>query len=375
MRLLFIAHTHGIYGASRSLQQITRNCPVPFDIVFPREPGNRVSIDDLKEFYGLKKENRIIFFHLPFEYSYSGSPTEKIYRLKNHIRSLLWRLNSNSFYKFLRSEKYDIIHLNSLTLNPVISLNHTFTVHIREVLKSPKRNTITKLKQAKALIFIDKGTQESICTYFSPKNSIILNNPFDMSVLKSERYDRDKICNELGLSYNDIVFSLIGRISPVKGVDFIINCFKATPSCNKKLLIVGAGDKNTPYEEKCRTLAADDNRIIFKGEEPDINRIYSVSDYIVRGEDQHLIGRTVFEGLFAGCKVIIPGENNDISLNRELTKWQQNVLFYSPRNSKELTGVLETAGTKSLPVSFHSNQQNYLKTFLNFLERSRNHDI
>ena len=68
-----------------------------------------------------------------------------------------------------------------------------------------------------------------------------------------------------------------------------------------------------------------------------VNGIYAISDFIIRGEECFGVGRTVYEGLYSGCNVIIQGERQiDLFKISGYDKFKKKIFFYEPRNPEIL---------------------------------------
>lgn len=132
-------------------------------------------------------------------------------------------------------------------------------------------------------------------------------------------------------------------------------------------MIVGKGS-DSRYEKYCKKLATDDARIIFWGEEPDILKIYALSDYVVRGEIAFRIGRTIFEALYSDCDVIVPGEMNAIAKIEAARSYAQKIHAYKPRDTESLRTTLESVALNKIKKkSFHSNVPLYANNFSTYM--------
>ena len=215
----------------------------------------------------------------------------------------------------------------------------------------------------KGIIFIDESVIEPFMSY-RLNNELILNNPVDMTGV-GKYIDTDALNGDCA------TISIIGRIVKHKGIDFIIKSFKKAQSDGLRLFIVGdEGDgMRTGYPAFCREIASEDQRIIFWGREPDINKIYAISDYIIRGEVDFRMGRSVLEALYSDCDVIVPIRNDHIvKTNEELTKFKSKVHTYLPRDMGSLTKTfLNLSGRKTQKRNFHSNINGYVKTFNEYI--------
>jgi glycosyltransferase involved in cell wall biosynthesis len=240
--------------------------------------------------------------------------------------------------------------LNSVVLNSLASPQYKTIVHIREVL-SDRSNLLPKaidnLKKSAGLIFIDQRTHDAFKKHAMnephPLESII-NNPFDMTAARLLRHKKLKFIDLH--RQNEKIFSYIGAIQKIKGVDFIIKAFlKANPK-HAKLFIIGSGANS--YFNYCKSLAANTKSIVFLGElQPDaLMEIYAQSDYVLRGDPDFRIGRTIYEALYTGCRVILPKGSFDSMMDSDLPQFNNQALFYKPRNTDSLGEIFKKAMEK-----------------------------
>jgi glycosyltransferase involved in cell wall biosynthesis len=147
-------------------------------------------------------------------------------------------------------------------------------------------------------------------------NSIVLAN-----------YDRAKDVREsLGLSSDHVVFSFVGQIREIKGVDLFIRMAHALEGDRLRFLIVGECRDPAKYhgsytEERLRAEMGDDSRIMYLGYRSDVADLFHSSDVIVApsrwGEPLGLVnleagaaGKPVLAARDGGVpEVITHGEN------------------------------------------------------------------
>ncbi len=367
MKLLFISHCHGHYGASKSLQSLLLKYDKhDITLALPINALKSNTVEEIRTFYGTNV-SEIIYFHLPFKYCYMGAPERMNLVVRNFLRNLQYLLNREKIYSFIKDRGFDVIHLNAPVLYPLIRPDIPFIVHMRDVMLMDHFKAVGKVLQAKGIIFIDPGTMEPFKGR-GLRNSVILNNPFDMTMLE-KGYDEKVILSGYGFSPDNIIFSCIGRIKESKGVKFIIESFLKNRNDRSVLLIFGKGDPGSDYESECREIASKDPRIRFMGEERDIAKVYRISDYIIRGDPWHLIGRTVFEGLYSGCDVILPGSLSDLDRNPDLKKFEGKVHLYSSRNAEELATQINRLTDKVKDRIFISNVDEYVNKFDEFIKK------
>lgn len=357
-RYLFITHDTSIYGASRSLQNLLVGLDIDYDLIIQKKIKSKNNIQEIKSFFGGNAKN-VYEFYLPFEECYIGKNATKSLLSKSFqkIKELLFRAHKNKLKRFLESQQYDCIHLNSIVLYPIIDKKYPIFIHIRELYDNSNGAVFfDHINNSKGVIFIDKEVSKPFINLRT--KSVILNNPYNMSrVAQYISEVNDKI----------IIFSIIGAVTEEKGVNFIIKTFLKTSNENFRLYIVGRGEK--VYIEKCKEISKKDKRIIFYGEEPAIEKIYAISHCILRGEDIPRVGRTIYEGLYSGCKTIIP-YSEDMEQIEDYELFKENILFYAPRDEKSLIEVLNGIDfKKNIETCKMSNTVEYKEKFLKFLSK------
>lgn len=355
-----MTHDVSLYGASRSLQTLLANLEdTDIDLAIKKRFFRNRDLGEIKSFYG-GKVNQVREFYFPLPDCYKGSEINKFVVGLNYA---FWQSNAKAFYDFIKENEYDYVHLNSLVLYPLIRADLPFFIHIREILNGSELAVTEALRRATGVIFIDEATYAPF-SKLDAASGVVLNNPFDMCHLKL--LDTRALTSKYDVK-SKTVFSIIGSVAEVKGVDLAIKAFRKVTNKDALLLIVGKG-LNAAYVNHCRELAAGDTRIIFYGEEAEIGKIYAVSDYILRCDPQFCIGRTVYEGLYAGCNVIIAGEERNKKDIFEHEKFSQSIFLYPPLDVERLSELMnERAGQKVQSRNFSTNIHAHIRQFDQFI--------
>jgi len=344
MKALFIDNHIGFYGAQKSLIAFLENDD-KFEkaVVYPKA----ILFQKFKDYDKIKKklEARGILtyqFYLPLYKNYKGAPTTFRFKIANFVRNFLWKIHKRKLYDFIKKENFDFIHLNSLTLWDIVNHNFNYFCHARELLSDKglkDKNVIKKLNICRGIIFIDEATRIQFENNLTNPKIANIENPIDMTNVLKHINKKDEIKRNYGIEdLNAIIISIIGKIREFKGVDLIIKSFNEfSQNENSYLLIVGDGDKN--YIQKCKSMSKT-KRILFVGEEPEIEKIYAITDIVARGEPEFCIGRTVYEGLFSGCLALQPGTYDDVKKHPEIFKFSDKIFLYEPANVDDLTKAM-----------------------------------
>ena len=357
MRMLFITHSLKLGGAERSLRELVRHLDgVDFDIVVPW--WSRMADDDVRAMFG-PSLRRVERTWLPFDLCYRGRPPwhRAIHR---YVGAVLWRLGRRRLDRRIARGGYDAIHLNSVVLHPMVRPDQPFIVHVREIVDVHRDRVARSLGSARGVIFIDEATRAPFSSLRTP--SIVLNNPFAMRAAAVPDTAATRLHAEPG---EVTVFAIIGMLIAAKGVDRVIRAFRGVAQPNARLLVVGRGRDRSAFER----LAKGDDRIVFWGEDREIERVYALADYVIRGEATFAVGRTMYEGLYAGTEVIVPAGPDNAIFDRD--RFEGRIHTYEPGNEEALRSVMERlSGRKIDRKPPLSNVDQYVERFLSFVRES-----
>lgn len=358
LELLFVTHTLDPGGARRSLRELIRNYrDIVCDLVVPRV--STMTDAEIRELFGPNVRN-IYRYWLPFELCYRGRAKFRVAGPRWLAYALLWKAESARFHRFAR--RYHAIHLNSTVLHPMIDPRLPFVIHVREIIDRDFSRVRRNVAKARGAIFIDEATRAPFEPAM-PRRSIVLNNAVDMTGVGA--LPRDAASRLGGDPAKLTIVAIIGSLMPEKGVDRVIRAFRTTPHPDLRLVIVGSG---TPGEEAMlRALARDDRRIVFWGFESRIDPIYAMADYVVRGEAYACVGRTIYEALYAGCGVVIPGSVAEHTMF-EYERFRSRVHFYTPGDEGRLREVFDArANHKMIDKHGSSNTDEHVRAFDRFV--------
>ncbi len=357
MKLLFVTHSLKVGGAERSLRELIHNLDgVVCDLALPW--WTRGSDEEIRAIFGLSL-NRVERAWLPYDLCYRGRPPMRR-AIHRYAGTLLWRIGRRRLDERFRRGDYDVIHLNTVVLHQLIRRDLPFTVHVREIVEVHHDRVARSLAAARGVVFIDQATQAPFSALET--FSVVLQNPFDMHTVPlpadaAERLQADPA--------DIIVFAIIGMLIPEKGVDRVIRAFRGVEGRRARLVVVGRGRERARLEG----LAQGDSRIVFWGETRDIEPIYAMTDYVVRGEAAFAVGRTMYEGLYAGSEVIVPAASEDAMFERE--RFAGRVHSYVPGSEDDLRNVMQSLAVRKIarhaPIS---NAGDYVKDFLSFVRKT-----
>jgi glycosyltransferase involved in cell wall biosynthesis len=323
LKIAFITHAIGVGGAAISSTTTIQNL-IDTGLLKPEEcliihNKLRQKTDKNNDLYfNLKMKIKFYEFKLPFSLVYKGADLNGLTRVYHFVNDCVALLSFLLFYnKILRQEKITTIHLNSLVLWPlllVIPRSMQSVIHIREIPNTSMTSRIAIYVincYASKIISIDP-----ICNIPFSKSgkSTVISNPFNMTKARQLRPLKNTIKPELEIPPEMFVVSIFGLIGEQKGFDFFLKIVQtAFPIKNLTFLVIGTPQGRTG--EYYINFFERQNNIKYLGELIHPEKIYAITDVVIRCEDYLPLGRTVWEEIFAGGLALVPvNKNDDISV-------------------------------------------------------------
>ena len=368
MKVLIVMHSSNVqYGAAKSLKLLLDNVEWEYDIVYPLNKfGNQLDDATVRQYS--KNARQVIGLYLPFRHGAVLRPVSIQQRIADLLVLVERVRDKRKLERIIEMNKYDVVILNSLVLYPLISKKFNYVIYIREKFignRYEKMRVKHHLNNAYKIIYIDPAIVNlELC---NDKSVAVINNPFDMSGIS--QYDIKKTKQLFPqIDNSKIVISLIGMIHPEKGVDFVIRAMSKVSRDDITLLVVGEYSDES-YYDLCRKLSTDN--VIFLGKQTDINPIYLLSDYIIRADAFFATGRTVYEGLFSGCSVIIQKDcDEDLFSIDDYSMYKDRVYSYQTRDEYSLVYLLNNLPrNKKERIEAKSNLREYISKINGFLTR------
>ena len=358
MKILFVNHDISHYGAATSLSLMLRNNPyISLDMIVPKK--GRYEEEDIKRRFDLC-DGKVYYHNMSVDMTcYVGGLRKKI-TLRKKIEKC------KDFAKFLflaKFGKYDLIYINSLVLYKYVVKSKKVLIHIRERYEANGRPVLDHINKASGVIFIDNATfapfRDHICTKYR-----IINNPFDMTGLST--INRADSFEHLDIK-DKTVFSVIGQVVASKGIMEIVGSFHKVKDNNIILFIAGNCSDN--FNDQILNSCDNDNRVVVLGHRDSVAELYNITDYLIRGERYQCIGRTIFEALFAGCFVLLPGTKSFQEFGKYFDKFSEKIYLYPPGDFDSLTKLIaEHAGKKVTKRKYYSNVAEHVQEVNMFLQ-------
>ena len=284
-----------------------------------------------ESFGGIEKQELEIYKNIR-NYKIEFLTPVKIFNLDNEHtlnisrNNLLGKIKYNyRLYKYLKKNKYDIIHINSsiflysfqVALIAKITKNKIIVVESHSIPYNSKlKKILIKVLKPVYNRLISKSlacSKETINSLYL-EDTIILNNGINVEDYKYSESLRKKYRNNLNIN-NDTVYGTIGRIDKNKNYLFLIDLFNKIQkeNNNSKLLIIGTGPEEELIKEKIKELKLND-KVILLGQRIDIRALLSSMDVFIFPSLKEGFGLSILESLTSGLPTII---NSNIPINIE----------------------------------------------------------
>ncbi|MGB9715904.1 MAG: glycosyltransferase family 4 protein [Thermodesulfovibrionales bacterium] len=290
MKILFVNHTSSLTGAPISCLNIMTRLGNGFLPVFATKEEGPVT-ERLKElgiaYYTLEEKGFLGFKYI------------------------------SKFIKIIKSEKIDILHLNTLTPFCKYAGIAGFLLRIPVVWFVRENPMISRSKRLKfwlkhlsnSIVFVDHDTKNKLLPDFPHTN--VIYNGVDMEIFKPSR--NDFLFNKLNIDTSKRLIGYIGLITERKGIEYLIRAMPLIKKnySNIKLILIG-GYKNNEYEYylKIKRLIEDlslKEDIYFIGaisSIPTIRDAINSLDIIVLPSLEERCSRSLLESLACGKAVV-----------------------------------------------------------------------
>jgi glycosyltransferase involved in cell wall biosynthesis len=309
-RVAFITHTLDSGGAATSfcLQLLCSDInPSEHLFIHPkfnRTNGYREVLQNMQNYEWV----------LPFAWIFKGAAPgayRKFYRMAMEAWSAIrFDLQYN---RVLKKEGIKIVYLNSMTLYfilPFLPRSMKKVIHIRESFDDSYESKFAIgviKKHADVIIAIDRG----VATPFADvaHKVRIVPNPVDMTSSRILHDSQKQLKSEAGIPDTSTVVAIVAPVGKQKGHDFLLDVLRREAPDEVIYLLAGGleSGKDTSLLDELKTF----KNVKYEGFVTDVHPIYAMADIVIRCEDYLPIGRTAWEGLYAGIPVLLPTRSSD----------------------------------------------------------------
>lgn len=259
----------------------------------------------LYEIYKNIDKNKVQFDFLFPNYCIFGKYTEdvknmgaKIIELKTDRNSLKKKLLYNiRLYKFLKRNKYDVVHINSGAFLFVLQVAIICKMAgVKKIIIHSHNAVVIKSKLKKMIIDSLKpilnhlGTDFLACSQLAAESMFSKNNLKNVKIIKNGidilkyRFDintRQQYRKKLNIE-NDVCYVHVGRFEEQKNHKFLIDIFNSIlkEQKNAKLIMIGDGELKENITNKIEKYGIND-RVLFLNQRNDVAQLLQAMDCFI----------------------------------------------------------------------------------------------
>ena len=220
-------------------------------------------------------------------------------------------INFNKISKYIKKNKFSIVHGNDLRINLTWSLptklsKASYVWHQRTIMSPSLMWRVTHFL-SDYFIAISNVVYKSLPSNVPECKKYMLLNPFDIGSIFNKFDSKYIIRLRYSIPHNSFIMGYVGRLVDWKNVDFLIKCFSKYSKKRKNiyLLIVGTGkDEYVSLLKKQVQLLGIETIVIFAGFSSKVNEIIAGLDIMVAPSNQEPFGRTLVESMIQKTPVL-----------------------------------------------------------------------
>ena len=244
-----------------------------------------------------------------------------IYEFGIDVKTIVGKVKfTNRLIKFLRSNKYDIIHINSgvLSFNCIVASVCKKHTNAKIFVHSHNNGGRTKVKDffsgplkyytinnANCLLACSKSAAFYMFPATSFNNITIIDNGINTEAFKYIPTVRAQVRNELQLN-EKFVIGNVGRFTPQKNHEFLIELFCKIKEKKKNavLMLVGEGPLMLHIQEMAKEKNISKS-VLFLGAKKNVNELYQAMDVFVLPSLWEGFGIVNIEAQTAGLRCVV----------------------------------------------------------------------
>lgn len=349
MKILFYNHQGKISGAERVILLILKRldqssfesmmvCP---EVGAMQEETKKLgvaceTIDELEAKFTMRPDRLFLYF-ISFIKTIQQLRSEIFKSEPNLIHAVSTRSGLAATMASIGTEIPVVWHLHDpLPRHPLSTMIRAFAACFRRIRLMPVSNATGKSFRGKLLKSFGKHLREQV-----------VHNGIELDKFEYKQTNRGKIRCELGLTDEELVFGIVGQITPRKGQLELLKTFaKTQKKLSSKLLVGGAPvfNQDEIYFEELKQTVKDlgiEQSVKFLGSRNDTSAIMQALDALVINSRSEALVLVAIEALACRTPVIA----TDVGGTNEIITDQQNGLLIPFGDEQALFDAMVTVGT------------------------------
>lgn len=194
--------------------------------------------------------NKLVKKHIPI-YSVLHNSGNLWYKVVNKLFGR--RISFKKIPSIIDEVKPDVIHLQMFSellelddfglKNVFLTIHSDLNRYLRPLAKSGKEKLLSMMQNGMHVIVLCERARKDVIAFCPSADVHVIPNGLDIDYIKSQKYDRNQLCRELGISADAFVLGHVGRFHKVKNHEKLIDVFACLheKKPNSVLVLVGDG--------------------------------------------------------------------------------------------------------------------------------------
>ena len=194
--------------------------------------------------------NKLVKKHIPI-YSVLHNSGNLWYKVVNKLFGR--RISFKKIPSIIDEVKPDVIHLQMFSellelddfglKNVFLTIHSDLNRYLRPLAKSGKEKLQSMMQNGMHVIVLCERGRKDVLAFCPSADVHVIPNGLDIDYIKSQKYDRNQLCRELGISADAFILGHVGRFHRVKNHEKLIDVFACLheKKPNSVLVLVGDG--------------------------------------------------------------------------------------------------------------------------------------
>ena len=194
--------------------------------------------------------NKLVKKHIPI-YSVLHNSGNLWYKVVNKLFGR--RISFKKIPSIIDEVKPDVIHLQMFSellelddfglKNVFLTIHSDLNRYLRPLAKSGKEKLQSMMQNGMHVIVLCERARKDVLAFCPSADVHVIPNGLDIDYIKSQKYDRNQLCRELGISADAFILGHVGRFHKVKNHEKLIGVFACLheKKPNSVLVLVGDG--------------------------------------------------------------------------------------------------------------------------------------
>lgn len=295
--------------------------------------------------------NKLVKEHIPiFSVLHNGDIL--LYKVINKFFGR--KISLGKIPRIIDDVKPDVIHLQMYSelfdfddfgLNRVfLTIHSDLNRYLTPLSKYGKEKLHTMMQKGMHVIVLCERASKDVLAFCPSADVHVIPNGLDIDYIKKQKYDRNQLCKELGISFDTFILGHVGRFHKVKNHDKLIDIFACLHQKKPNSVLVLVGDGTAKERKHLKEIVAQkglNDSVKFLGIRSDATAIMSCFDAFALPSFQESFSLVLVEAQAHHIRCVasdtVPEEVicNDncfaLSINEPSDKWASLLLDTSVR--------------------------------------------